>query len=680
MTEQEILNYAYNTVLSVNKKTLLSKKEIEGVHDLYEPSVKMSKAISNHAAKGKFPEELFEHRSPNQTEKEAEYIKKNFKQHTLPVFVDYLSTITRPFGDGNWSIKYKEDKDEFKSNSFQSYVESGIPIYGSLEQFIKFILPTIKSIDANGFIGIRPRYIDYIEDTTGELRIDDTKLFEPTIFYYKSKQVIDFNEEYVLFLSDEHSRVDYAGKIEESGSIYELYTKEAVYFIVQVGKKVDNKFELRPFYQHNLGYIPAHQLMGIPKIEDDKLLWQSPFIYSVDLLDLVLVNSNWLQASINKCVFPNVVMYGSPCEFRDSEGHACNGGNILVEGIEKTCPSCNGSGLKSRLSPLGTLLINPATKFDAGEVNATQDPLRFISPDVTTLEFLRDKISEDTDKARKILHLQTSNSEVKGSENMTATGMAIDAKSMYSFVKPISDQIFTLYEFCLKTIGKERYGDKFEGVELSYPKTFDFKSAEDYLNDISNAIKNNLPPSFIQTILLQYINAFYGDNADTTKIFKLVSEVDRLFSYSQDDINMKLAKGTVAKWEDILHGSIMMFISNEIDNNDKFLELPFEKQKEALINKAKETQAEIEGKPIDDLMAAITPIDAGGNALKQSVGGLTGMIEIAKAVASGLYDLDAAAALVQDRFGLTEEEARRQLGTPQQIQSAQEADKIAKLT
>jgi hypothetical protein len=40
------------------------------------------------------------------------------------------------------------------------------------------------------------------------------------------------------------------------------------------------------------------------------------------------------------------------------------------------------------------------------------------------------------------------------------------------------------------------------------------------------------------------------------------------------------------------------------------------------------------------------------------------MIEIVKAVASGLYDLDAAVSLVMDRFGLTEEQARAQLGTP----------------
>lgn len=682
MTEQEIINNAYNLAIKLNKEYALKKKHIKGVHDLYDDSVEMANAISNHAEKGKFPDELFKHRSPNQTEKEAEYIKNNFKQHTLPVFIDYISTITRPFGDGNWSIKYTEEPDTIKQtgNTFKSYVESGLPIYGSLENFIKFILPKIKSVDANGFIGIRPRYIDYIEYATGELAVDDTTLFSPTIFFYKSKQVIDIQDEYVLFLSDEKSKVIYMNKEVEEGTIFELYTKEAVYFIKQKGQKVDNLFDVQMFYSHDLGHIPCIQLMGIPKIEDDKILWQSPFIYATDLLDLVLVNSNWLQASINKCVFPNVIMFGSPCDFRDADGNACADGTLLIDGVTKKCPSCHGTGLKSRLSPLGTMLISPSTKFDAGETNATQDPLRFVSPDVTTLEFLKTKIAEDTDKSRKILHLQTSNSEVKGSENMTATGMAIDAKAMYSFVKPISDQIFTIYEFCLKTIGLERYGDKFVAPELSYPKTFDFKSAEDYLVDISEAIKNNLPPSFIQTILLQYINAFYGDGADTAKIFKLISEADRLFGFSQDEINMKLAKGTVAKWEDVLHGSILMFVNEAIQEDKEFLNKPFLDQKEVLFNKAKEVQASIEGKPIDDLMNAITPNGGEGNQLKQSVGGLTGMIEIAKAVASGLYDLEAAVALVQDRFGVTEEEARRQIGTPQIITSTQEADKIATLT
>jgi len=60
-----------------------------------------------------------------------------------------------------------------------------------------------------------------------------------------------------------------------------------------------------------------------------------------------------------------------------------------------------------------------------------------------------------------------------------------------------------------------------------------------------------------------------------------------------------------------------------------------------------------------------------------SVGGLTGMIEIVKAVSSGVYDLDAAIALVSQRFGLSPEEARKQLGTPQIITTQEQADKVA---
>jgi len=56
------------------------------------------------------------------------------------------------------------------------------------------------------------------------------------------------------------------------------------------------------------------------------------------------------------------------------------------------------------------------------------------------------------------------------------------------------------------------------------------------------------------------------------------------------------------------------------------------------------------------------------------------MIEIVKAVASGVYDLDAAISLVSQRFGVSEEEARKQLGTPHQINNTADATLVQKLT
>ena len=615
MTLDEILNEANEKAIIVAKKINSDKKEKEpvGFHSLFKESVKMAEHIKYHAEKGFFPAELFKHRSPNQTQKEADYIEKNFKQHTLPVYVDYRNTITRPFGDGNWNIEYKDEKDLYVSNdlSFKNYVENELPIYGSVENFVKFVLPDIKSIDANGFLGVRPKDIPLKLTEENEYVIDEDRLYEPTIFYYPSERVIDYKQNYYyMFMATEKSSVIVNGKTKKEGFVFELYTETGVYFLIQYGEKLKYNFKIELFFEYDLPEIPVKQLMGIPKLIDTQILWQSPFIYATDLLDVALVNANWLQASINSCVFPVKVMYGQRCDFKDSEGKMCMEGKIILEtGTERLCPSCYGSGLKSRLSPLGTLLLNPTTKFEDGEDKSTQAPLQYISPEIHTLEFISSKVDTDIDKARKILHLQTSNSEVKGSENMTATGMAIDSKSMYAFIKPISDQIFMLYEWSLKNIGMQRYNTDFVEPSLSYPKTFDFKSAEDYLFDISEAIKNNLPPSFIDTLLMSYLNAYYGDNVTTTDIFTLIRNVDRLFSLSQDEINMKSARGTIAKWEDILHTSIIQYITEEIGLDESFLEKDFEYKKAKLIDRAKEKESEINDKQVNDIYNSLPTIE-----------------------------------------------------------------------
>lgn len=684
MTTEEILLNATKIIQSVSKKA--NGKEVKGVHDLYEESVEMAESISVHAEKGEFPEKLFKFRSPNQTAEESKYIKENYKQYTLPEFMDYINTITRPFGDGNWAINYAQDEQVYidADQTFQRYVEYELPIYGSLEQFIKSILPTLKTIDANGFIAIRPKDIEYTLDENGVAVVDSQSLYEPTIFFFESEGVIDYeHDEWYLFKSEEESLVKTSGGMKEEGNIFELYTRNEIFVFRQYGIKSENTYTTELFFSHNYGRCPVQQMRGVPKLDDNQILWQSPFLFGVDLLDLVAVNSNWLQFSINKCVFPMTIMYGSPCEFKDEHGAMCENGYLhgLTDAgrYDRTCPSCSGSGLKGRLSPLGTLLIKPTTTFSEGETMSSQPPLSYVSPDVTTLDFIEKKIDKDTIKARQILKLRNRNSIVSG-QPITATEVFDDAKGMTAFIKPIIDQIFYLYDFCLEHIGWQRYGENFKMPELIYPKSYDFKSSEDYLNDLNNAIKGNMPPAFIQTLLYQYLSSYYGDNQKTTQIFKLAMMADRLFGMSQDEINMKMAKQTIAKWEDILHSSVLNFINELVAMDENFLTLPIDQQVTMLTEKAKNKQLEVEGKLVDELSGIPIAADTTSNVLAQSVGGLTGMIEIVKAVSSGVYDLDAAIALVSQRFGISEEEARKQLGTPAIITSVGQVDTIAKLT
>lgn len=546
--------------------------------------------IAVHAEVGKFPDKLFAKRSPNQEDKEFQYVKENYKQVTLPVFVDYISTITRPFHDANWNIDYIEDDAKYKDEPFQEYVGKGIKNYGSVENFVKFIISHRKAVDANGVIVIKPHTLFVTEgENEGELIIDPDRLNEPIPVYYASKKIVaEKLDEYLMVMLDEKSIVEYSGEKKRMGHKFEFYDEENIWIIEQTGKFIDYSFSATLFFNHEWHRVPAIKLMGVPQIIDNTLIWQSPFLYVTDILDLVALNHSNLQMSINTCVYPYRVMYGDVCDWKDAEGNICCSGVITtLDNKYHDCPSCKGSGLKSRISPLGTMLLKPKTRLEDGDSTMTQKPLEYISPEVTTLEFLENKIAKDEEKARKILHLQTSNSVVKGSENLTATGMSLDVKSMYAFVKTISDQTFCIWEFISDAIGFMRYGEDFKKPKFTYPTTFDFVTESDIIAQLKAAVDGGLPPFVIHSIIYRYLQTLYFNDATTASIFNLIVRADRLLTLSNEEVALKVSRGTVHNWEEILHTSAINFVNDLIDENPKFLEQDIITQKEQLIAKAK---------------------------------------------------------------------------------------------
>jgi hypothetical protein len=552
----------------------------------------MYDSILPHTRPDIYPAHLLSVRAPNQTDAQAEYIRANYKPTTLSVFEDFKATISRAFADQNWSIRYSPELEPiFGEDTFQRYVNQEIERFGSLEAFVKTMLPTLKLIDPNGIIAIEPNDIDTIENEQGE-EVVSNELINPMPEYYSCKSIVGQKYgEYYMVITDDYSKVRNGSKEEKSGIVLEIYDTMNIWKVYQIGKKSDYTFsEPELYYSHNLGYVPAQKLQGMPQLIGGEINFQSPFITAVPLLDQVILDESYLQISKATSAFPFMVALGEICEFTDREGNKCQDGQIFdpINGGYRTCSSCNGSGVKSRFSPTGMLLIKPKTALSEGDSALSGEYLKFVSPPMDTLNFLRTEIEQQMAKARRILHLPSSDESGTIGEASTATGSLNKLRALYAFIKPISDQLFNLYEFCLVTMGKMRYGENFGGVNLVYPTSFDISTPSDYLAVISEGVKAGVPPSITFSNVYNYIKAIHYTDEETSAVYDLILNADELLLMSSADIALRVANGTIEKYQDVIHHSapqlIMELIRNHIPTEDaqRFIDLPMAEQIAAL--------------------------------------------------------------------------------------------------
>jgi len=574
-------------------------KEKEGVSEYpeywkgYNYAAKMYDSIMPHVNGSYYPYHLFAKRAPNETKEQSEYIKANYKPITTPVFEDFKATVSRSFADQNYDIKYKEETEErFGEDTLENYINNWIDNFGSLDIFVKSLLPTLKLSDANGVIAIYPKTVPTQQTEEGE--IISNELLEPQPFFYSCKRVVGKdNEVYYLILTQFNSRVKEGSKYNNSGQVLYLLDDTNIWKIEQKGKKSDFEFgEPELHYEHNIGYVPVISMMGTPMLIDNDIIYKSPFLTSVPLLDQVILDNSYLGMVKATSAFPFMVALGDTCNFVDSSGNMCNDGQIEYEGRFKSCPSCGGAGLKSRFSPSGKLLIRPKTTFSEGDTGLSGDYLKFVSPPMDTLEFLRKEIDTHLLKSRQIIHINNADQAVQGNEAQTATGSLAKMRSMFAFIKPISDQMFTIWEFMIETIGRMRYDEYYGGVEVVYPTTFDITTPSDYLAIINEGVSAGVPPAVTYMNVYNYIRAINYTDSQTNALYELILNADELLLMSNADIALRVANGTVEKWQDVLHNSapqLVMEIEREYVPTEEaptLFDIPLQEQIELLKSKA----------------------------------------------------------------------------------------------
>lgn len=593
MIEIDKIQSIVNDVIEASKDLYIWKdgsaiwKDVPEYYEGYKEAVNQKNRIETHADVDSFPETLFKHRAPNQNDKENEYIENNYKNTTHPAFVDYLSVVSRGLNDHNWEIIYPQGGND--AEDYRNYVNKEIDVFNSVEKYVKEIVPTLRGTDANGVSTFKLNDVSFVE-VDGEMVQDDTKKLEPQPMYYGAEQVVAWEwNKYGLFESHEKSMVMYASKKYEIGRVFYFYDDTNIWKVEQVGKFVEHTYEYTLVFAHELDMFPCVKMKGVPKIKKDgDIYYTSRFYYSVDLLDWSLLYSNYLNAQIANVCFPMRWAVGDDCDFTDNNGVQCFDGHIITENGKADCPQCHGSGQMPRFSSMGTYLLKGAEGLDKGDTSFNV-PMGYVAPNTDTLSFTKETAKEYFEQAKSMLHIHTSNSNVKGSEDMTATGMSIDMKAMYAFVLPDSDQTFDIFQFQLDVIGKVRYGKDFEGAKLVYPKSFDFRTDADILEDIKVARDSKLPSHVISSLTHQYLrNRFYSEQSTNT-VSQVIEAADRILTLSNEEIIQRKTLNTVEAWEIVLHDSGFKLVNDLIGENPLFLDLEIEEQVSLLVAKARET-------------------------------------------------------------------------------------------
>lgn len=560
----------------------------------YKKKVELYERVSVHAELGKFPHKLFVKRAPNQTPEEFDYIEANHKTVSFPVWVKFLGVLNRIWSDQNWSIKWGEGSDNEKD-----YLNTKIPFYGSTENFFKTLVTPIKGKDANAVMVVKPYKIPVIVDDDGEpildadndLQIDPTKEAETYPVIFPSSRVVSFfKDHFVLVELTEKSLIEVGKKNLYEGKVFELYDTDRIFKVIQIGKKEKPSFKVVIYWTHNLGYLPAWELKGVPIEFDDRILWQPHFMAAVESLDLMLLDNSYLITQKAAHAYQQKWEVSDTCEYNDDQWGICVNGYVGTGEDRHTCKGCNGTG-KQRPTILGVYQVKSPDANNPNIGNVPIPPFGWVAPNPEILEFLVKELTRHQMDAESILNITSSNSSAKGSE--TALGKVIDREELFSMLLSISNQTFDLFENCNKAILQMRFGLGAKLPEISYPKNFTLRTEQDITDEIVKAKEGGAPDSVVRNLLLEWVSIRFNDGGKVMKLTEIAFAADKLATLSAGEITAKVIAKTAAPWQDTLHTFVYSYIDDFIRANPKWIDKTLEEQVKNLEEKAKEDQIKI---------------------------------------------------------------------------------------
>lgn len=582
VTELQAVVKAYYGSINFDDKK--KKGELPNYSPIYAETVTLQQEVAVHSEIKDFPEKLFKTKAPNESDEQWNYRKANYEPVTMPFWNRAVGVFNRVWNENNYEIKWTENDQQ------KEYFTKGYPEYGKITSYLESIVTRYKVNDPNAVLVIKPWYLPTVPD--GEnIKLDDSVEMPAVAYIYCADKVCRFERDFALFLTDENSNVTVGERVENTGLVYELYDDQNIYKVTQTGKKNDWTFEVQVFYTHGIGYLPCQRLKGLPIYKDGHLYYKSILYDATPLLNDALYDYSTNSISKVGAAFPIRWAITETCTYQGEHGEPCQNGRIFTGDADgnvksQVCPGCKGSGRTNPFTPMGIMEVRmPTEKFD-NPVPIPTPPGGFLGPDVKLLEFMGETVFNYIQQAFLLLNISVTPDRATGKVD-TATGKQIDREELFSAIQTFSSEIFDLLGFTIDAIGKMRYGINWKGPEISKPVNFAIRSESDLTTEIAEAKTNNLPEAALRRLIKEYMNIRFTDSTADQAITDLIMQVDPIFTYAVPDIISGMGAGYIQKWEAELHKNINQYIALELAGDKTFLTWDLEKQREALITRAK---------------------------------------------------------------------------------------------
>lgn len=462
-------------------------------------------------------------------------------------------------------------------------------------------------------------------------------------------------------------------KVKVVKEVVHLFTRDG--FLIYTPQKKDQVDVTIVDFADPLNQIPAFPGGGTIADRADIPLFESFVQPFVPFGNLALIQHRNHRAVDLQFSYPRMSELQMPCDHKGCAGGKvkCPKTTAFPDGF-MPCPKCKGNGFTTVQSPYK--VYNP--RYDPNDQNEnkhlTVDPVKFYSPDVGIIDYSKDAWKDYLKQAETAIFVTQ---KVYTGQVQSAESKDIDLEDQYAWLLNPAKTFYNNLRFLLQAL-EDYMSRNPSNVSVERPFSFAILTEGEAFLAMDRILQSTAPVFIKGNQVENFVTKFVSKDSPVIRALAILKQFDTLLFYSANDV--QTFKGANVISADMYKTHVLAYpVMLKLYQQDRDF---FNQEDSAIIDQlTKEIAAYNVTTNADGLRASVMGAlsQDGSNPLRNSVGGLTGMIEIVKAVASGVYSREAAAKLIADRFGLTEAEALEQLGNPT-VTSTEEAQNVAILT